>query len=746
VANPLARMFQIFTNALPENATRTAQDDPGLTIKTSPMLWPYEIFVLEWSRRSLLRDLDIMVRRDTRLDRANYVFANAATRGGVTVSVDSGRNPKVQKAAQAVLENLVKECKINSHLAGWSRTALRDGDLFLNVIAEMNSDGHTARIVRIKALPAITMERQDDMTDSFPDIRRAFLQIDPVTRQEIQGFPLWSVNHIRWKYEPGERYGRSQYFSGRESWHKLQMMEEDLVVRRRTRAVQRRVHVVGSKDAPGSETEINKYKALNALDDPKNAKTTTDYFINGIGDVKNLEGDAHLDHIADVNYLLENVMIGTGVPLHILGFGRNVNRDIVDDQRKTYKEDVEGLQDLLEHGDPGPFSGLRSIFNMALALAGINPADVTVNVRWTQLDVLTFNEMVTNVNELRASQPVPMVSRKTGLKMLAKSMDLNDDAAIDAELKAIDAELQADKDAEAALQQAVNPEKPSPANINRSTYSSQGRPQLDSVHPANPLHSDRMAELEKGTADDVRTSFANIAQRLTSEAKVVRGIAHLTGQTSGVEEVLARQRNQAEVQLDASISEIGSVDPEILTGYVLHQFDQAWESEESTLVNNLFSRYKQSAAVAQDTVHRDVQTSISFKLVSREVLQLLEREAGNRIAGIKDTTRKDIAKALQDAYASGGKLQDYISGIQAAVVAPIWRVDMIARTEMAYAFNHANLKYQTAAGYTKFEWVAVMDNRTCQPCADRNGTIVDVSTMSVPPLHPRCRCILIPQS
>lgn len=745
MANPLARMLQVFTNALPENATRTAVDDPGLTIKTSPMLWPYEIFVLEWSRRTLLRDLDRMVKRDTRLDRANYVFANAATRGGVTVTVDFGRNAKVKKAAQTVINTLMKECKINSHLAGWSRTGIRDGDLFLNVIAEMNPDGQTARIARIKALPPISIERQDDMTDSFPDIHKAFLQIDPITRQEIQSFPLWSINHIRWKYEPGERYGRSQYFSGRESWHKLQMMEEDLVVRRRTRAVQRRVHVVGNKDAPGTETEIKKYKTLNRLDDPKNARVTTDYFTNGVGDVKNLEGDAHLDQISDVNYLLENVMIGTGVPLHILGFGRNVNRDIVDDQRKTYKEDVEGLQDLLEHGDPGPFSGLRAIFNMALALAGINPEDVTVNIRWTQLDVLTFNDMVTNVNELRASQPVPMVSRKTGLKMLAKNMDLNDDQAIDAELKAIDEELQADIKAEAALQNTVNPEKPSPSNINRATYTSQGRPQLDSVHHANPLRSDRMDDLEKATADDVRKSFANVAQRLTSEAKVVKGIAHLTGQTAGVEQVLKGQTHQAEVQLDANDPN-GSVDPEILIGYVQHQFDQAWEREEKVLSNNLFSRYKESAALAQDTVHRDVQTSVSFNLVSREVMQLLEQEAGNRIRGIQQTTRKDLAKAIQDAYSSGGRLQDYISGISSVVSAPQWRIEMIARTEMAYAFNMSNLKYQMAAGYTKFEWQAVMDSRTCVPCAERNGTIINTSTQSIPPLHPRCRCILIPHS
>ncbi|MCF8566903.1 portal protein [Alicyclobacillus tolerans] len=743
MANPLARMMQIFVNALPENATRTAKDDPGLTIKTSPLLWPYEIFVLEWERRTLLRDLDLMVKRDARVDRANYVFGNAATRGGITVSVDSGRTKAIQKRAQDVLDKLMKETKINAHLPAWSRTILRDGDIFLNVIAEMDPDGYTARIVRIKNLPAISMERLDDMTDSFPEIRRAFLQIDPITRQEIQAFPLWSVNHIRWKYEPGERYGRSQYYSGRAAWKKLQMTEEDLVVRRRTRAVQRRVHVVGDKDHPGTETEVNKYKALNRLDDPNNAKVTTDYFINGLGDVRNLEGDAHLDHIKDVEYLLENVMIGTGVPLHILGFGRNVNRDIVNDQRKTYKEDVEGLQDLLENGDPGPFSGLRSIFNMALALQRINPEDVSINIRWTQLDVMAFPELVTAVNELRASQPVPMVSRRTGMKMLGRGMDLMDDNAVDAELKAIDQELQADKDAEAALATTVNPMKPTTTNINRSTYSAQGRPQLDSLKQANPLRSDKMAELENRTADDVRGSFAAVAARLTSEA-FVKNIAHLTGQTAGKEDIQRWTTQQADVQLDATIADVARVDEEILRAYVLHKFDAAWEAEETNFVNTLLTSYREAAGMAADTVHKDVRVSIDFHLVSQSVLDTLEVQAGYRVRGLQQTTRNQLAQAIADAYQANDNLDGYMSRIQDVVTAPAWRRSMIARTEMAYAFNMSNLKYQMLAGYNTFRWEAVMDNRTCQRCAERNGQTFTVTDTNPPPLHPNCRCIMVP--
>ncbi len=743
MANLLTRLFEKFSNILPENATRTAKDDPGLTIKTSPLLWPYEIFVLEWERRTLLRDLDLLVRRDSRLDRANYVMANAATRGGITVTVGSSRNTRIQKAAQSILDKLLKDTKLNAHLPAWARTVLRDGDIFLNIIPEMDPSGTTAHITRIKNLPAISMERLDDMTDSFPDLRRAFLQIDPITRQEIQGFPLWSINHMRWKYEPGERYGRSQYYSGRQMWHKLQMTEEDMVVRRRTRAVQRRVHIIGNKDNPGNEIELKKYQADNKLDDPKNARITADYFINGLGDVKNLEGDAHLDHIKDVEYLLENAMIGTGVPLHILGFGRNVNRDVVEDQKRTYKEDVKGIQDLLEHGDPGTFSGIRAVFNMALALGGINPEEVTINIGWAQLEDETLGGMTDNVIKLRAAQPKPLITAKRGLMLLASHLELDNEQAIDDELDAIEKEVASDKAAQAVEATNVNPVKLSPQNLGRATLTSAGKVSSDSarakrVKKSNPLRSDKMAQLESDLAGKLKDSFAVIAQKLTSE-KFVKGIAHFTGQSAGTEKISSRQKQQAEVQLDADSAHV-----DLIKNYVLVQFLAAWTDEEDTLSDTLLAGYYQSIGLAEAMLHKDIRVGVDFNLVSKDVQNALLGEVRYRLKGIQQTTQRDLMKVITDAYTNGDNVAGYISRMQDIVDVPDWRLNMIARTEMAFAFNTANLRYQTMAGYSKFSWSAVMDNRTCSICAGRNGNTYDISDIDPPPAHPNCRCILIP--
>ena len=741
MANLLTKLFETFANILPENATRTAKDDPGLTIKTSPMLWPYEIFVLEWERRTLLRDLELLVKRDSRLDRANYVMANAATRGGITVTVGTCRNSKVQKEAQAIIDKMMKNTKLNAHLPAWARTVIRDGDIFLNIIADMDHGRPTAHITRIKNLPAITMERIDDMTDSFPDIKKAFMQIDPITRQDIQPFPLWSINHMRWKYEPGERYGRSQYYSGREMWKKLKMTEEDMVVRRRTRAVQRRVHVIGNKDNPGTDTEVKKYRSENRLDDPRNARITADYFINGLGEVKNLEGDAHLDHIKDVEYLLENAMIGTGVPLHILGFGRNVNRDVVQDQKRTYKEDCKGIQDLIEHGDPGSFSGIRAVFNMALALGGLNPDEIPINVGWAQLDDDTLAEMTDNVLKLRAAQPKPLITHKLGLTLLAPHLELDNEQAIKDELEGVDKEIAADKAAQAVEAQNVNPEKPSTASIGHATVSTAGKPAsspaTDSakkqLKKANPLRSDKMAKFESDMAGDLKKSFAAMAQKLTSE-RFKKSMAHLTGQSAGTE-----------AQLDDTIANTAGVDVSLLKNYVQHQFNAAWATEEEELKNKFLTGYLKSVGLAEDMVHKDIREGVDFNMVSKDVQDVLSGQVRYRLKGIQETTQGNLMKAVNDAYTNGDNVAGYISRMQDVVDVPEWRLNMITRTEMAYAFNAANLKYQTMAGYTRFRWEATIDNRTCPSCAERNGQVYDISDVDAPPLHPRCRCILLPQ-
>jgi len=74
------------------------------------------------------------------------------------------------------------------------------------------------------------------------------------------------------------------------------------------------------------------------------------------------------------------------------------------------------------------------------------------------------------------------------------------------------------------------------------------------------------------------------------------------------------------------------------------------------------------------------------------------------------------------------------------------RADIISQTEVIRALNSGILlRYINEVKYVK--WIAIQDNRVCRNCLSmsiNDDGIYPVGSISPPPLHPRCRCVLIP--
>lgn len=77
------------------------------------------------------------------------------------------------------------------------------------------------------------------------------------------------------------------------------------------------------------------------------------------------------------------------------------------------------------------------------------------------------------------------------------------------------------------------------------------------------------------------------------------------------------------------------------------------------------------------------------------------------------------------------------------------RLEAIARTEATAAFNHGILlAYKDEDEVVAFQWLAILDSRTCPLCRSRDGMIILKTNPNldemVPPAHCQCRCILVP--
>ncbi len=79
-----------------------------------------------------------------------------------------------------------------------------------------------------------------------------------------------------------------------------------------------------------------------------------------------MQGDANLDQMADVIYLLDSFFSGTPMPKGLMGFSDKLQRDILEDLKRDYYEEVDGLQDTLSFA-------YTALFKFHLLLKGINP-------------------------------------------------------------------------------------------------------------------------------------------------------------------------------------------------------------------------------------------------------------------------------------------------------------------------------------------------------------------------------------
>jgi len=136
---------------------------------------------------------------------------------------------------------------------------------------------------------------------------------------------------------------------------------------------------------------------------------------------------------------------------------------------------------------------------------------------------------------------------------------------------------------------------------------------------------------------------------------------------------------------------------------------------------------------------------------------------------INTTTMELLKVAIQAGLSEGDTINQIASRID-TIFSDKARSQMIARSEVMRANNLGHLEGYKQSGVVDFkEWVTAMDERTCEFCLrmekeyavktlDQNylnkydellglegGVLkMDYASLSAPPLHPNCRCVIVP--
>ena len=362
-----------------------------------------------------------MADEDTRAEGVLKAVAKDAIKDGFELQVEGPRADE----AKAIADDLLERVGFWGRVDDWVRLTLQDGDSFLELGATSAGD-----IVQVSRKPTLEMHRWSDEFDQFYDTARAFWWADIMfggaTLEPPAGatfFAEWQIVHARYAHNENSRYGRPLFASARKAYKRMTEGELDIAIRRKTRAGMKYSHSM--EDA--SEADITAYMQRNkaALDDPFAA--VADFFSNKRTTIQAIQGDAHLSEIDDVNHHIRTWWIAALTPMSLLGYGQDLNRDVLDEQKEQYDGTKEELSNWVTEEFAAP------LIERQWLLKGIWPASLKWSAQWASKQPMTAPDLESAAKALTMLGATGKFTDETLLRLFSRFVpDFDAEAEIQA--------------------------------------------------------------------------------------------------------------------------------------------------------------------------------------------------------------------------------------------------------------------------------------------------------------------------
>ena len=141
---------------------------------------------------------------------------------------------------------------------------------------------------------------------------------------------------------------------------------------------------------------------------------------------------------------------------------------------------------------------------------------------------------------------------------------------------------------------------------------------------------------------------------------------------------------------------------------------------------------------------------VSFDVNNPRVAELIRENVINFARQVNETTNASIREAVARGVEAGEGISDIANRVASVFdEAEGYRSELIARTEVIRNSNMAAEESYVQAGVEKKQFFVTPDDALCEECAELADEIVPVgeafsSGDYTPPLHPSCRCTILP--
>lgn len=336
----------------------------------------YRQMWIDTARRAMIQQVRTMDTQDGRVKQIHGRVARDCIRGGLVLQVNKLASSETLKREWQLFSGRL-QLDAAEKLRSDARGFVMEGNLPLQLV--LNDAREVVAAIR---MPSETINAITDLGGRFKDPAKAYEQRDVMTGQTLASWAAWQMPMCRLdpdNYDDMGSMGRPFLDACATTWQKLVMTEEDLVIRRRMRAPLRLAHVLEGADEP----TMTAYRK--SVENEK-GDITTDFYLNRKGGVAAIQGDAGMSDMADVVHLMDTFYAGSPAPKALFGYTNGLSRDILEDLKRGYYDEVDSLQDALA-------SGYALAFRIHLLFKGIDPDTDEFTLRFATRRTETPNQV-----------------------------------------------------------------------------------------------------------------------------------------------------------------------------------------------------------------------------------------------------------------------------------------------------------------------------------------------------------------
>jgi hypothetical protein len=331
----------------------------------------YEKLKADRDRAAIIKTCRVMYETDPRVKKSLRTYSTDVVRSGYFVKTADAQALEIAQAMQ-------KRLGLNKKLQDVTRLTGRDGDSFYEVVVDENLD-----IVKLSRKPTLRMRRASNTYDEFDNPQRAFWmagenQYSPEPPRDAVWFAKWQIIHMRFDHDEEKRYGTPMWASSTGAFKRVSEGEIDISVRRKVRAGMILHHVV-----EGSPADVETYKEKNKLAEDNPFAAIRNYYTNKPGSISAIQGDAHLNEIADIVHHIETMFTASDIPMELVAYGGDLNRDVLGEKKEEYDETLDDGREWLTE------EFLKPLHELQWLLKGMYPQDLEYKFIWRKAKSLT---------------------------------------------------------------------------------------------------------------------------------------------------------------------------------------------------------------------------------------------------------------------------------------------------------------------------------------------------------------------